>query len=93
MPNPPAMKARPCPFLARCMACGSAATLTLCDAEYNFLRERARAALHPEQAEMQKSLSKALDKVQEGIAATKRLLQERCQIVEHNQVQSSKATA
>ena len=52
----------------------------LSDTEFNLVRERARAALHPEQAQMQKSSMKALDEVREGVAATKRVLLERCGI-------------
>ncbi|MCK1570801.1 hypothetical protein [Bradyrhizobium sp. 174] len=52
------------------------------DVEWNVVRERARAALHPQQAEMQQWLRKALAEAQEGLAATKRMLLERCQMRE-----------
>jgi hypothetical protein len=52
----------------------------LTDAEFNLVKERARTALHPEQAQMQQWLTKALQELREGIAATKRTLLERCQI-------------
>jgi hypothetical protein len=52
------------------------------DTQWNLVRERARAALHPEQAQMQKSLMKALDEVRQGVAATKRMLLERCEMGE-----------
>ena len=52
----------------------------LSDTEFNLVRERARTALHPEQAQMQKSLTRALDELREGSAATKRMLLERCEM-------------
>jgi hypothetical protein len=42
--------------------------------------DRARKSLHPAQAEMQELLRKALDDLQEGVAATKRAVLERCQL-------------
>ena len=54
----------------------------LSDTEWNLVRERGRAALHPEQVQMRKWLTKALDDLREGVAATKRMLQERCKIDE-----------
>ena len=50
------------------------------DSEFNLVRERARTALHPEQAEMQKLLKKALDDLRSGIGAVRRTVLERCQI-------------
>jgi hypothetical protein len=55
----------------------------LSDSEWNVVRERARTALHPQQAQMQQQLAKSLDQLREGVAATKRLLIERCEIVGH----------
>ena len=43
------------------------------------MRERARAALHPQQEEMQRWLKRALAEVVEGMAAAKRMLLERCE--------------
>jgi hypothetical protein len=54
----------------------------LSDTEWNVVRERARTALHPEQAQMQQSLTKALDELRLGVAATRRMLMERCEIGE-----------
>lgn len=54
----------------------------LSDTEWNMVRERARAALHPEQSEMQQWLKKALSEVEEGMAAAKRMLLERCEMRE-----------
>jgi len=54
----------------------------LSDTQWNMVRERARAALHPEQAEMQEWLNKALAEVREGTAAAKRILLERCEMRE-----------
>jgi len=52
----------------------------LSDTELNVVRERAPTGLHPEQVQMQKSLTKALDDVREGGSATKRMLLERCKM-------------
>jgi hypothetical protein len=52
----------------------------LTDAEFKVVRERARAALHPEQVLMQQQLTKARDELRAGIAAAKRLLLERCEL-------------
>ena len=41
----------------------------LSDMEFNVVRERACAALHPELAQMQQWLTKALEELREGIAA------------------------
>jgi hypothetical protein len=60
------------------------------DTQWNLVRERARAALHPEQAQMQKSLMKALDELREGVAATKRLLLERCEMARTTPADPSK---
>jgi hypothetical protein len=54
----------------------------LSENELNLVRERARIALHPEQAEMQRWLKKALEDLREGVAATKRAILGRCQIRE-----------
>ncbi|MEH2573475.1 hypothetical protein [Bradyrhizobium sp. AZCC 1708] len=59
----------------------------LTDVEWNVVRERARAALHPAQSEMQEWLKKALAEVQEGIAAAKRMLLERCEMREDGEGQ------
>jgi len=42
-----------------------------------LLRERARAALHPEQQQMQQHLTKALADVRGGVDAARRMLLER----------------
>jgi hypothetical protein len=52
----------------------------LSDVEFKLVRERARAALHPEQVQMQQQLTKARDELRAGIAATKRMLLERCEL-------------
>jgi hypothetical protein len=44
------------------------------------VRERARAALHPEQVQMQQQLTKARDELRAGLAAAKRMLLERCEL-------------
>jgi hypothetical protein len=44
------------------------------------VRSRARQTLHPEQTKMQKLLTEALDDLRGGVAATKRVLLERCEI-------------
>jgi hypothetical protein len=56
----------------------------LTDVEWNVVRERARAALHPQQEEMQRWLKRALAEVVEGMAAAKRMLLERCEMREDN---------
>jgi hypothetical protein len=61
----------------------------LSDTQWNMVRERARAALHPEQAEMQEWLKKALAEVREGMAAAKRILLERCEMREDGNGQFS----
>ncbi|RQH16491.1 hypothetical protein [Bradyrhizobium sp. RP6] len=50
-------------------------------AEWNVVRARAREALHPEETEMQEQLTKAMDDVRAGVAATKRAILERCEIL------------
>jgi hypothetical protein len=52
----------------------------LSDTEWKLVRERARTALHPEQAQMQEWLMKARDELREGVEATKRMLLERCEM-------------
>jgi hypothetical protein len=59
----------------------------LSDTEWNVVRERARAALHPQQSEMQQWLRKALAEVREGMAATKRMILERCEIQQNGEGQ------
>jgi hypothetical protein len=54
----------------------------LSDAEWNVMRERARTALHPEQAQMQQWLTKARDELRGGVEAARRTVWERCQIGE-----------
>jgi hypothetical protein len=49
-------------------------------AEFKVVRERARAALHPEQVQTQQQLTKSLEELREGLAAAKRLLLERCEL-------------
>lgn len=61
----------------------------LTDTQWNMVRERARAALHPEQAEMQEWLNKALSEVREGMAAAKRIVLERCEMREDGDGQFS----
>jgi hypothetical protein len=56
----------------------------LSDAEFKLVRERARAALHPEQVKMQQQLTKALDELRAGVAATQRMLLERCEMHEES---------
>ncbi|MBI5260246.1 MAG: hypothetical protein HY852_00320 [Bradyrhizobium sp.] len=53
--------------------------------KWNVVRERARTVLHPEQAEMQQALNKALAEVQEGMAAAKRALLDRCEMQEYEE--------
>jgi hypothetical protein len=64
----------------------------LSDAEFNLVHERARTALHPVQADMQAKLTKALGELREGVAATKRMLLERCGMGEDDD-QSAERTA
>ena len=45
------------------------------------LRESARAALHPEQVQMQQQLTKALEEMRGGVEAARRALIERCGMV------------
>lgn len=54
----------------------------LSDNEWNVVRERSRAALHPDQAEMQKQLAKSLNDLRGGVEAAKRMVRERCQMGE-----------
>jgi hypothetical protein len=58
----------------------------LSDLEFNVVRERARTALHPEQTQTQQRLTKALAELREGVAATRRVLLERCELGKHNSV-------
>lgn len=58
----------------------------LTDTEFNLVRERARTALHPEQAEMQKQLAKSLDDLRGGLEAARRLVRERCQMGEDDSI-------
>lgn len=59
----------------------------LTDVEWNVVRQRARAALHPQQAEMQQCLNKALAEVRSGLTAAKRMLLERCELREEGEGQ------
>ena len=68
------------PVMLRAILTAPACLSGLSDVELNVVRERARTTLHPEQAQMQQSLTKALDEVREGVAATKRMLLERCEM-------------
>jgi len=52
----------------------------LSDVELSVVRERARTALHPVQADMQAKLTKALNELREGVEATQRLLLERTEM-------------
>jgi hypothetical protein len=52
----------------------------LTEPQWNVVRERARAALHPQQSEMQDWLKKAMAEVQEGVAAATRMILERCEM-------------
>ena len=54
----------------------------LSDAELNVVRERARSALHPQQAQMQQQLAKSLDDLRGGVEAARRMVRERCQMDE-----------
>lgn len=49
-------------------------------AEWNVVRARAREALHPEETEMQKQLTKAIEDVRAGVAATRRAVLDRCEM-------------
>jgi hypothetical protein len=51
-----------------------------------FVRVRAKT-LHPDETEMQKYLTAALNRVREGVAATKRTLLERCEMREDSEGQ------
>ncbi|MCK1478048.1 hypothetical protein IVB27_25405 [Bradyrhizobium sp. 197] len=59
----------------------------LTEVEWNVVRERARAALHPQQSEMQQWLNKALAEVRDGLTAAKRMLLERCELREDGEGQ------
>lgn len=52
----------------------------LLDTEWGTVREKARTMLYPQEAEMQQWLKKAVSEVQEGGAAARRALMERCGI-------------
>jgi hypothetical protein len=60
----------------------------LSDAELNVVRERARIALHPEQAQMQQHLGKSLDDLRGGLDAARGMVRERCQMDEDDDGQS-----
>jgi hypothetical protein len=59
----------------------------LSDTEWNMVRERAPVALHPQQSEMQQWLNKALGEVREGLRAAKRILLDRCELMEESEGQ------
>jgi len=59
----------------------------LSKSEWSVVQARARETLHPEETEMQQQLTKALNDVREGIAATKRTLLERCEMREDSESQ------
>lgn len=61
---------------------------SLSNTELALVRERARAALHPAQADMQSKLAKALEELRQGVAATERLLRERCELREDDDGQA-----
>jgi hypothetical protein len=48
------------------------------DNEWSVVREKARTTLYPAEAEMQRLLKKAVSEVQEGSAAARRALMQRC---------------
>ena len=52
----------------------------LSDVEFDVVKQRARTALHPDQADMQEKLTKALGELREGVEATQRLLLERTEM-------------
>lgn len=54
----------------------------LLDSEWGTVREKARTMLYPQEAEMQQWLKKAITEVQEGSAAARRALMERCGVRE-----------
>lgn len=59
------------------------------DTERNVVRERARVALHPQQAQMQQWMAKAFDDVRNGVEAAKRTVRELCQLGEDDFVHST----
>ncbi len=54
----------------------------LSDSEWDVVREKARRTLHPEQVEMQQQLTRARDDLRAGVDAAKRMVKERCKIID-----------
>jgi hypothetical protein len=65
----------------------------LSDAEGAVVRERARTALHPEQAEMHKQLAISLNDLRGGVEAAKRTVRERCQLGDEQVLARAKSAA
>jgi hypothetical protein len=53
----------------------------LTQAEFNFVQDKARREAHPLQAEAMAQLSKAYEEAREGVAAARRLVCERCEVI------------
>ena len=77
-----AMRSMSDPRMLSAMLTAPACLSGLSDAEKNVVRERARSAPHPQQAQMQQQLAKSLDDLRGGLDAARRLVRERCQIGE-----------
>lgn len=56
----------------------------LTETEQNVIRAKARSALHPVQTDMQSKLNKAMAELTEAMAATRRLILERCDLREEH---------
>jgi hypothetical protein len=74
------MRSIPDPRMLGAVLTAPAVLSGLSDAEWNVVRERARTALHPQQAEMQQQLAKSLDDLRAGLKAASRMVRERCQM-------------
>lgn len=74
------------PLMLRAILTAPACLSGLSDAELSVVRERARTALHPEQAQMQQELAKSRDDLGGGVDAARRMVRERCQIGEDDSI-------
>jgi hypothetical protein len=54
----------------------------LTEAEHQLIASRCRESLHPDQVRMEADLNKAMGDLNEGVAAARRLILERCGCVE-----------
>lgn len=63
----------------------------LSDVEWNGLRKYARETFYPQQCQLQKQLNEARDDLVEGVAATKRMVKERCQLSDPDPITLARA--